>query len=309
MASKISLGILVFVTLLLLGACFLLLKRESNEGFQTQAYSVNDLDINTCPSFADEIQTAKGSTDCCQGDMVDGKCNGTTYCTKSPAYAGVLSCIDKWRQYFKDKGLNFCPATMPNYYEDIENPQSQKGCSAGPIMPNGKIFTDASAKQCKIYTSEDDNKTKIDSCYVEKMRSRVQCPIVNGNSPEATLYLDYPDRTKFIVIDCRYAFELGMPDFCAERTTLEQYFTRINPNWRTDERASGTIQELACENYIARRERAREEAKRLQEEEKKRQAAEAARRAAQAEAERKTQEASRLQQQLDEANRKLQKCK
>ncbi len=103
MASQMTLVFLISVTVTLLVVSYFLLKQEKTEGFETQnTYSVESLEINTCPSYASEIQTAKGSTDCCQGDAVDGKCNGTTFCTKSPAYLGVPSCVDKWRQYFKD---------------------------------------------------------------------------------------------------------------------------------------------------------------------------------------------------------------
>lgn len=325
MASGIPLVSLIVLTLVLLGACFFLFKQETKEGFATSPYSVDQLQINTCPSFASEIQTAKGSTDCCQGDMVDGKCNGTTFCTKSPAYPGVLSCIDKWRQYFREKSINFCPPTMPNYYEDIRDPSKPKGCTAGAVTTDGtqpilkEGFTDATTstkKECIVYASEEDNKTKIDSCFVEKQRAKVQCPVVNGSSPEATLYLDNADKSKFILLECRYPLELGMPDFCAERTTLESYFTRIEPNWRTNPRFAGNVEEFACENFIAKRERAREGANQLQAEQKKLKEAEAARLAAEkakteaeANSKKKADEASRLQQQLDEANRKLQSCK
>jgi hypothetical protein len=317
MASKITLVFLISVTVTLLVVSYFLLKQKRVEGFTTQGgYSVESLEINTCPPYASEIQTAKGSTDCCQGDMVDGKCNGTTFCTKSPAYKDVPSCIDKWREYFKDKGNNFCPPTMSNYYEDITNGSAPKGCSAGPISKDGKVPLDGTAKQCKVYASEENNKTWANSCYIEKLRAKVQCPVVNGQSPEATLYLDDRDKTKFGLIQCQYPFELGMPTFCAERSSLEQYFTRLIPNWRTNSRLDENVKMYACENYIARREAAQTEANRLQVEEKKRQEAEAkakkeaeARAAAEANAKKRADEASRLQQQLDEANRQLQSCK
>ncbi len=315
MASQMTLVFLISVTVTLLVVSYFLLREEKKEGFQTSnTYSVASLEINTCPPYASEIQTAKGSTDCCQGDMVDGKCNGTTFCTKSPAYLGVPSCIDKWREYFREKGTNFCPPTMPNYYEDILNPSSSKGCSEGPISTDGSIPTNGTAKQCKVYASEEDNKTWADSCYVEKMRAKVQCPIVNGNSPQATLYLDDRDKNKFGLIQCQYPFELGMPTFCADRSSLEQYFTRLFPNWRTG-RMSNDVNEYACENYIARRNNAQSEANRLQAEQKAREAAEAQAKAAadaqakaEADAKKRADEASRLQQQLDEANRRLQSC-
>ncbi len=311
-----TLVFLISVTVTLLVVSYFLMKQEQTEGFESSTYSVQSLEINTCPSYASEIQTAKGSTDCCQGDAVDGKCNGVTFCTKSPAYVGVPSCVDKWRDYFKDKGTNFCPATMPNYYEDITNTSAQKGCSAGPILKDGKMPTDGTAKQCKVYVSEELNKTLADSCYVEKLRSKVQCPVVNGNSPEATLYLDDRDKRKFGLIQCQYPFELGMPTFCADRSTLEQYFTRLIPNWRTDSRMDENVKLYACENYIARRNNAQAEANRLQAEQRAREAAEArakteaeARAKAEADAKKRADEASRLQQQLDEANRQLQSCK
>jgi hypothetical protein len=312
MASKVTLVFLIGTTIALLGICWLLLRKENVEGFSNAAYSVNDLDINTCPSFATEIQTAKGSTDCCQGDMVNGKCNGTTFCTKSTAHAGVPACNDAWRKYFADKGKTMCPSTMSNYYEDVSNSAGQKGCSAGGISTDGKMPTNATAKQCKIYASEEDNKSKTDSCYIEKLRSAIQCPVVNGKSPEASVYFD--PTFKLILFKCEYPFELGMPDRCFEKNSLYSFFDTIFPSWRSSEVVN--LEPYICENYLAEREKARAEANRLQAEEKKRKEAEAARRAAEdakakaeAEAKRRADEASRLQQQLDEANRRLQQCK
>jgi hypothetical protein len=88
MASKAPLVFLIALTIVLLIASVLMMQDTKTEGFATgtAAYTTNSLNINTCPPYANEIQTSKGNTDCCQGDMVDGKCNGTTFCTKSPAY-------------------------------------------------------------------------------------------------------------------------------------------------------------------------------------------------------------------------------
>lgn len=313
MASKMTLVFLISVTVTLLVVSYFLLKQEQTEGFQSTSYSVKDLDIRTCPSFASEIQTARGNTDCCQGDMVDGKCNGTTFCTKSPAYAGVAACDEKWREYFTTKGTDFCPPTMSNYFEDVTDSSGKKGCSAGPITNDGKLPKDGTAKQCKIYASEGDNKARIDSCYLEKQRAKIQCPVVNGQSPQADMY---SERDEFVVFRCSYPFELGMPQFCFEKNSVYDYFRKIfGPNWRTDDKIRG-VDDILCDNYIKRRNEAREEANRLQAEKKAREAAEAkaraeadARASAEALAKKRGDEASRLQQQLDEANRQLQKCK
>jgi len=270
-----------------------------------------------CPTFASEIQTAKGSTDCCQGDMVDGKCNGTTFCTKSPAYPGVQACVDKWRSYFKDKSTSVCPATLPNYFEDVTNSQSPKGCSAGPILEDGSLPKDPTARQCKIYPSEEDNRTKADSCYVEKLRTAIQCPVVKGQSPSTTLQRWFwKDNTLLAFFTCNYPFEIGMPGICYDKKSVEAYWDSETPNWRTNPAYSSWLAVNSCGNYIKRREESQAEANRLPTEQRAREAAEKARReeeerrrAAEAEARRRADEASRLQQQLDEANRRLQSCR
>jgi hypothetical protein len=201
---------------------------------------------------------------------------------------------------------------MPNYYEDVENSSGPKGCSAGPIQDTGKMPTDGTAKQCKIYASEADNKTKIDSCYIEKLRAGVQCPLVNSKSPEATL----KDFNGKILFACEYPFELGMPNIAFEKNSLFAYFDSTFPNWRTNASWSEWINGYTLDNYIAQREKARANADRLQAEQKAREAAQAQAKAAadaqakaEADAKKRAEEASRLQQQLDEANRKLQSCK
>jgi hypothetical protein len=318
MASKnILLTVLIPVTVALLVGCYFMYREESVEGFQTQRYTVNDLDINLCPSFATEIQTSKGSTDCCQGDMVDGKCNGTTFCTKSPAYPGVKACVDKWREYFKEKGDTLCPTTMPNYFEDVMKKGAVKGCSAGPIVVDGSLPKDGSARQCKVYDSEQENKTKADSCYIEKMRARIRCPVVNNQSPTALLNrMWWKDNSLFAFFTCDYPFELGMPDKCWDRTSIESYFDQAIPNWRTQQFYMDWLNKHTCGNYINLRNASREEANRLQAEKAAREAAERARREeedrrrkAEEDARKKADEASRLQQQLDEANRRLRNCK
>jgi hypothetical protein len=316
MASKGILIVLISTTLALLLVSYFLWQPTSQEGFQTKPYSVNDLDINTCPTFTTEIQTAKGSTDCCQGDMVDGKCNGNTFCTKSPAYLGVPNCIDAWRDYFRKKGNDICPSTMPNYYEDITNTSKQKGCSAGPILADGKMPSDTTAKQCKIYASEEDNRTKLDSCFVEKQRVKVQCPAVNMVSPSAKLFTDYRDPTKYLAITCDYPFEIGMPIQCFDKASVERALDSLFPNWRSNSFQVDWVNTNSCTNYLNLRESSRDEANKLKEEEKKRKEAQEAanasnkaREQAEAEVKKRAEEASRLQQQLDEANRRLQQCK
>lgn len=316
MASQMTLVFFITVTLTLLCVSYFLVKEgvSENEGFQPQPYSVNDLDINLCPTYTTEIQTAKGSTDCCQGDMVDGKCNGATFCTKSPAYPGVKACADKWREYFKDKGTKVCPPTMPNYFENIQNKNALKGCSAGPIVADGSVPKDRGAKQCRIYASEDDNLKKADSCYVERLRSRIQCPVVKSNSPAPSLQRwSWKDNSLLAFFTCNYPFEPNMPIVCYDKASVEKFWDASVPNWRTNIQYSEWLKANACENFLVTREQSRKEAERLEAERRAREAAERARqqeverrKRAEDEAKRRAEETRRLQQQLDESNRQKQ---
>lgn len=258
MASKISLAFLITVTTVLLIASFFLVRKykSTTESF-TAPYSVQNLSINTCPTFASEIQTAKGTTDCCSGDLIDGKCNGNTFCTKSPEHDGVPTCLVAWRDYFTKKGQEVCPASMPNYFENIKNNTAPKGCSAGPIYEDGMLPKDGTAKQCKIYAEEKDNLFKIDSCAVEKLRASVQCPAVNGFSPSATLYINPTQPDTFIVILCEYPLEPNMPTFCADKKSLENYFDSIFPNWRNYQRWVDDVKNISCDNYLTLRSQSR----------------------------------------------------
>jgi hypothetical protein len=300
MASKAPLGFLIVLTIALLVASVLMMQDTKTEGFATNTYTPMMLTINTCPPYANEIQTAKGNTDCCQGDMVDGKCNGTTFCTKSPAYPGVPACVDKWREYYTKKGKDVCPPTMPNYYEDILKPNAataDKGCSAGPISKDGIRLTDAKAPQCRIYPTEALNQTKPDSCSLERQRLKIQCPVVNGKSPAPIARVN-KERNTFELFYCQYPFEAEIPDRCLDKITAQQYFDKTNPNWRTNSVLGQSVRNQFCENYIAEREKAKERLRQLELERQRRLAAEAEQKRLQNLLNNSKSVISRLQQQL-----------
>lgn len=273
MASKAPLVFFIALTIALLIASVFMMQDTKTEGFATGAYTTKVLNINACPPYANEIQTSKGNTDCCQGDMVDGKCNGTTFCTKSPAYTGVPACVDKWREYYTKKGKDICPATMPNYYEDILKPAAAKGCSAGAISQDGMRIVDAKAPQCRIYPTEALNQTKPDSCSLEKQRLKIQCPVVNGKSPVPIARIN-KDTNTFELFYCQYPFEAEIPDRCLDQVTSQLYFDKTNPNWRTNSVLGQSVRNQFCGNYTKEREKAKERLRQLELERQKRLAAE-----------------------------------
>lgn len=308
MASKIPVELLIGVTITLLIVSVFLLQGDKTEGFQTQGYTTKDLDIQTCPANSKEIQTAKGLTICCTGDNVDGKCSGKNICAKSPNEEGIPVCIEYWRTYFSEKGIQLCPANMPNYFEDVTNAQAEKGCSASGIQQEGKAPQNAAMRRCRIYNTEAENRSKADSCYLERERLKIQCPVVNGKSPEATAQVDKATNT-FNYFFCSYPVEPdNTPAQCNDEKTIKAYYDRTRPNWRTTSPIE--VEDALCKNYIVRRQKYKEEQRRLAEERRRREAAEANARRFRSLFDRfrnlfnrGRQDNSRLQQQLDDANR------
>lgn len=264
MASKVSLELLIGVTITLIIVSVFLVQRSTSEGFATQGYSTASLKIEACPINTKEFNTAKGITVCCTGDNLDGKCSAKTICTKSPNEDGYPVCIDYWRSHFAEKGAQLCPANMPNYFEDVGNGLAEKGCSASGIQEEGKAPTNLAMKRCTIYENEKDNRSKADSCYLEKERLKIQCPVVDGKSPEAAAQIDLNKNT-FNYFYCSYPVEPdNTPAQCNDEETIKAYYDRTQPNWRTT--SSIEVEDAVCKNYIVRRQKYKEEQRRLAEE-------------------------------------------
>jgi hypothetical protein len=303
MTSKNNLLFLGVLIATLLVYCYT--KKETKEGFQSKRYSVNDLVINLCPSFANEIQTAKGSTDCCIGDMIDGRCTGNTFCTKSPGTPGVPNCIDAWRNYYRTKGQTLCPSTIRNYFENILNNRAPIGCSTSAIHILGAGPTDWNAKKCFLYKTEESTKRKIDSCDVEKRRIRVQCPVVNGRSPDPNTHaLWWKDASLLWGFECQYPFEPGVPLQCFDRASLMLSFDYENPGWRNDRNYHAWLEQNTCDNYLENRRKAKEAYDRMMEERRRREEAERRAREAEERARRAREESERRRRELEELRRK-----
>lgn len=267
------LGMIVIILLMLwLGSDLLkALGVSTKEGFTTTP-STNAISLNFCPSWAPQSQTARGNTDCCEGDLVDGKCNGKTFCTISPPHDGVPTCVDAWRQYYDQKSKSLCPTTMPNYFEDQKNKQAVVGCSASLTETDGSKPKNGAAARCRIYKTEKENREMRDSCFVEKGKLAVQCPVFSGYSSKVELV---SQGDKFGSYVCSYVNPLGQRNSCNDEKSLIAMWDRQNPNWRMESAKFTQLENLSCRTFLDRErkkelERQRLEAARRQAEEERR---------------------------------------
>lgn len=176
MKREYLIAMIIFIILMLWVAGELFKAVETNpvEGFQTG----RSITINMCPQWAAQVQTAKGNTDCCEGDLVDGKCNTKTFCTLSPTHDNVPTCINAWKQYYAEKSKQ-CPSTMPNYFEDIKTRGGLKGCSVSSTKEDGSSPVNPMQNRCKIYVTERENREKSDSCFVIERKIGCKMPTLS----------------------------------------------------------------------------------------------------------------------------------
>jgi hypothetical protein len=117
-----------------------------------------------CPSNSVSYITRTGETECCNGDILDGYCNGNVLCSLSPKNSkGLKTCSDLLVSTLATTGAIMCPPTIPNYFASLNG--SVRGCSVSQPLPNGIGPSDPNQLQCILYPTPDLDKVRLDSCY------------------------------------------------------------------------------------------------------------------------------------------------
>ena len=277
MKQTYILGAIVTILILLYLGSILLQTMQEKEGFQNPSA----ITLNFCPLWAPQIQTAKGNTDCCEGELLNGKCSSRSFCTLSAPHDNITTCILAWRQYFAQKNRQ-CPSTMPHYFEQVKVKGGNKGCSASAPVEDGSGPRNISANRCKIYNTERENRSRPDSCFVEKERLKVRCPPFAGyTSRVEKVMIKEGGVDAFGSFVCSYVNSLGQRNSCNDERSLLAMWDRQNPNWRTDRTRYTQLENISCRTFIDRerrkemeRQRIEAERRRAEQERRKREAVE-----------------------------------
>ncbi len=185
-----------------------------SEGFEGGLGGATDSDIHltACPSGASSFLDSAGRTLCCAGPIVGGKCSSIPLCSLSEAAEGVPPCNEYLAALLNDKGLKTCPASMPNYYEDLEASPPRKGCTAGPRTADGKGPKNPSAAFCVMYSQETDELLNLNSCTNQALSQTTKCfsrpvdglqttLVPNGKAP-ALVQCSYRDPSTSLLRTC-----------------------------------------------------------------------------------------------------------
>ena len=243
MKITIPLQSLLFCLVLLgisvvLGSYFMIEQSKKEEPFIDVTAGNADIQLQACPPGTEALNNmTQGTVSCCDGTVVDGQCNGTTVCSLSIDTPTLPSCVTLLRQKFASKAAQFCPKSIPNYFENIKVQPNVQGCTAAARLPDGTApaVSTTPIPQCTIYQNQQDNNNKVNSCQNIKAADNYTCP--QGGRPQiVSLVPNLP-----VTLQCTLSPGNGnMLQQCFEDTTWlqllkayfngEQYLNQINSN-------------------------------------------------------------------------------
>ena len=212
-------------------------KTVKKEGFEG-----GGIQITTCPAGSAQYINIGGDTNCCNGDIVNGECNGANMCSLSPTSKSVISCSEWMRQEWEKRTARFCPGSMYNYFGTLSRTTGTEGCSASNCSSDGSRPYDPNAAKCVIYKTDELNYGKADSCVNMVDRDNMQCPQANatkeiipnprgkdGNLPPALLKCTYTPAN-------HSSYDIPVP--CVDVPRFKMYVDSTLPEkWRIVARA------------------------------------------------------------------------
>jgi len=147
------LQILALITVSLFLILWLLATRKKH----TENFA-NASGTQQCPPGTNPFFDKSGDTVCCDGQVQGNQCTGTIVCTFATNHASLPTCSSITQAHAAEMSAKLCPPSMPLYETD-----SCKS-SAAP-----------SAKTCKIYQNQLDNKIDPTSCYNQRLLENTAC--------------------------------------------------------------------------------------------------------------------------------------
>ena len=221
--------------------CLSSVKKVLTEPFKNAAAPKEFPNIKMCPADTTTFITKGGEQLCCEGDVVDGKCNGKVRCglIVRPGNKAIPSCAEYVAKRFGEKAIQFCPKTMTKYWEAANG---LRGCTSGSRNADWSAAT--GGQTCKIYGSETDSLNKKDSCHLYKTLEGVKCPT---NSSLKLI-------TKNSLLACEFKDKDGIPRTCYDGQFMAAKFSkRDNVSesvWKEKLKGDTTICDVAKERYI-----------------------------------------------------------
>ena len=188
--------------------------------------------ITACPAATSTYVTGGGDTNCCDGDIVDGECNGNLVCSLSPKPGkNLLSCAEWIMREWRKRSDKFCAPSMPYYFGTMNRKASSvEGCSASKCSSDGTTPQDPARPACKIYRTSVEEYGKTDSCFNVKAGDQMATPI-----PSATKQIVSTGGSQPALLSATYIPPNGssvVPVSCYDWDRVAVYFNSHDPSGR-----------------------------------------------------------------------------
>lgn len=191
-----------------------------------------------CPGGLKEY-TTNSAVNCCEGEVLGGKCQGTPKCTLSAKSDGLPQCADYYRTHISDMSRRYCPRSMPRYYE-IEG---RGYCTSAQLKSDGSGPLDAAgAKFCNVLATPEQRYNSPKSCL--NVRRLDEMKITTSGGERITKNIVEQTRGKPVLLLATITNGLQTRN-CYDRASTEQYLDATNPQWRSDPQVQQQLAQTA----------------------------------------------------------------
>jgi hypothetical protein len=162
---------------------------------------------------------------CCNGEVIANRCIGDLQCTLGKGTPDIPNCVEAILEEYKIKGKEFCPASMPSYFEDRS--AGKKGCIKGRWNQTLSGPAATSQEKCMIYDNPNDNENKSNSCFNQKHLEEYKC---FGDNCKKSFSAPVPNKPLLLMI--RFTDKSGNPRTAYSRQSMIRYKDAVQPDWR-----------------------------------------------------------------------------
>lgn len=183
--------------------------------------------LSACPGGLKEY-TTNSAVNCCEGEVLGGKCQGTPKCTLSAKSGDLPQCTDYHIANVTEKATRNCPQSMPYYYEV----EGQGICTSAPLKSDGSGPLDTTnALFCNILATPEERYRSTKSCL--NVRRLEEMKITTSEQETVTKNIISQAKDKPVLLAATITSGLKSR-ICYDRYSAEIFLDATNPQWRSD---------------------------------------------------------------------------
>ncbi len=214
----------LLAALLILIVVFLVVRRNTKDRSEGFADPPN---LTACPSNLKKFSSEQG-IDCCDGEVVGGKCVGTPACTLSEKSGDLPRCSSYQTIKLASDGMNYCPSSLPNYFTK----DGEGYCTASPINLKKDGPVNPAADMCTVILSSLERRlADPNSCANKKQLEELVIDITGATNTKFAIKA--PPLKRTMIFGATYN-EDGVLKQCFDATSIQRMMDADDIHWRSN---------------------------------------------------------------------------